>query len=232
MVTRDNAQKGKKPIRFYTPWAGAQHPVAVRVSANQKNGIHQISPYMDKRASIKGAGEGAQTHKVLLGKRIDPTLYWERWFPRPVTQAPLLDRTSRATLTIAPRTPTRHDILLDDKRWCHRWLVMYSAQTMVRAQNLYVYKPTQIYETVPRLSTCDILLHCSALVYHCSTLYSSAFAQHCIVARLVNPPRCTCLHPHCLHPPRVSPSDPMSLLQVRPLPTISSELQHILSSIK
>ena len=28
--------------------------------------------------------------------------------------------------------------------------------------NLYVYKPTQIYETVPRLSTCDILLHCFA----------------------------------------------------------------------
>ena len=69
---------GKRPIRFYTPGAHAQHPVAVRVSTNQKNGIHQISPYMDKRASIKGAGEGAQTHRVLLGKRIDPTPYLER----------------------------------------------------------------------------------------------------------------------------------------------------------
>ena len=52
-------------------------PVAVQVSTNQKNGIHQISPYMDKRVSIKGAGEGAQTHRVLLGKRIDPTPYLE-----------------------------------------------------------------------------------------------------------------------------------------------------------
>ena len=69
---------GKRPIRFYTPWAGAQHPAAVRVLTNQKNRIHQISPYMDIRTPIKGAGEGAQTHRVLLGKRINPTPYLER----------------------------------------------------------------------------------------------------------------------------------------------------------
>ena len=40
--------------------------------------------------------------------------YLERQFPRSVTQAPLLDRTSRATLTVAPRTLTRRGILLDD----------------------------------------------------------------------------------------------------------------------
>ena len=84
------------------------------VSTNQKNEIHQISPYMDKRASIKGAGEGAQTHRVLLGRRINPTPFMERQFPRSVTQALLLDRTSRATPTVAPQTPTRHGILLDD----------------------------------------------------------------------------------------------------------------------
>ena len=61
---------------------------------------------------------------------------------------------------------------------------------------------------------------------HCSTLYSSAFAQHCIVAHLVTPPCCTHLHPHRLYPSRVSPSDPVSLLQVQPLPPISSESQH------
>ena len=93
--------------------------------------------------------------------------------------------------------------------------------------NLHVYKQAWIYETVPRLSTCDILLHCSAPLYHCSTLYSSAFAQHCIVTPLALTPHCTHLHPHRLHPPRVSPSDPVSLLQVRPLPTISSESQHL-----
>ena len=60
---------------------------------------------------------------------------------------------------------------------------------------------------------------------HCSTSYSSAFAQHCIVAPLALTPRCTRVHPHHLYPPRVSPSDPVSLLQVRPLPTISSESQ-------
>ena len=93
--------------------------------------------------------------------------------------------------------------------------------------NLYVYKPTQIYETVPRLSTYDILLHCFALLPHCSTPYSSAFAQHCIVAYPPVLVSCTRLYPHRLYPPRVSPSDPVSLLQVRPLPTISSESQHV-----
>ena len=27
-------------IRFYTPWVHAQHPVAVQVSTNQRNGNH------------------------------------------------------------------------------------------------------------------------------------------------------------------------------------------------
>ena len=44
--------------------------------------------------------------------------------------------------------------------------------------------------------------------------------------RSVTPPCCTHLHPHRLYPPRVSPSNPVSLLQVQPLPPISSELQH------
>ena len=88
MVTRENAQLGKRLIRFYTPWAGAQHPEAVRVSTNQKNGIHQISPYMDIRASIKGAGEGAQTHRVLLGKRINPTPFFGRIIPTANNSSP------------------------------------------------------------------------------------------------------------------------------------------------
>ena len=99
----------------------------------------------------------------------------------------------------------------------------------VRGFVCIVYKPAWIYETVPRLSTCDILLHCSASLPHCSIPYSSAFAQHCIVAPYHSLSCCTHLHPYCQYPPRVSPSDPMSLLQVRPLPTISSELQHFLS---
>ena len=95
--------------------------------------------------------------------------------------------------------------------------------------DLYVYKQARIYETVPRLPTCDILLHCSALLPHCFTSYSSAFAQHCIVAYPAPPPCCTRVYPHRFYPPRVSPSDPVSLLQVRPLPPISSESQHALS---
>ena len=93
--------------------------------------------------------------------------------------------------------------------------------------DLHVYKQTRIYETVPRLSTCDILLHCSASLYHCFTLHSFAFAQHCAVD---HPPllvSCTHLHPCRLYPSRVLPSDPVSLLQVRPLPPISSESQHL-----
>ena len=80
--------------------------------------------------------------------------------------------------------------------------------------DLHVYKQARIYKTVPRLSTCDILLHCSAILYYCSTSYSSAFAQHCVVTHPITPRHCTRLHPHHLHPPRVSPSDPVSLLQV------------------
>ena len=66
---------------------------------------------------------------------------------------------------------------------------------------------------------------------HCSTSYSSAFAQHCIVARPPLPTSCTRMHPHRFYPSRVSPSDPVSLLQVRPLPTISSESQQVYASV-
>ena len=61
--------------------------------------------------------------------------------------------------------------------------------------------------------------------------YSSAFAQHCIVAPLALTPCGTRVHPHRLHPPRVSPSAPVSLLQVRPLPPISSESQQSVHDI-
>ena len=67
---------------------------------------------------------------------------------------------------------------------------------------------------------------------HCSTQYSSAFAQHCIVARPPLSTSCTRVHPHRLYYPRVSPSDPVSLLQVRPLPTISSESQQVPSGVR
>ena len=62
---------------------------------------------MDIRASIKGAGEGTQTHRVLLGKRINPTPYLERGFPWSVTQALLLGQTSQATPTVTPWVPTK-----------------------------------------------------------------------------------------------------------------------------
>ena len=103
---------------------------------------------------------------------------------------------------------------------------MYSTQTMVRAQILrYISRPKYTRQS----PDCPhVIFSFTALPScpHCSTLYSSAFAQHCIVARPPLPTSCTRVHPHRLYPPRVSPSDPVSLLQVRPLPTISSELQH------
>ena len=107
---------------------------------------------------------------------------------------------------------------------------MYGAQTMVRAQILrYISRPKYTRQS----PDCPLVIFSFTALpscLYCSTSYSSAFAQHCIVAHLANPPRCTCLHPHRLHPPRVSPSDPVSLLQVRPLPTISSESQQMLQS--
>ena len=87
--------------------------MAVQVSTNQKNGIYQISPYMDKQVSIKGTGEGAQTHRVLLGKEKGPTPYLEGCFPRSVTQVLLLDRTSQVTPTVGRSTDShkaRHPI--------------------------------------------------------------------------------------------------------------------------
>ena len=163
---------------------------------------------------------------VLLRKRIDPTPYWERQFPRSVTQALLLDRTSRVTPTVAPRIPTRHGIPLDDSKWCHLYLVMYSAQTMVRAQILrYISRPKYTRQS----PDCPLVIFSFTALpscLHCSTLYSSAFAQHCIVAHPPLPISCTRVHPHRFYPPRVSPSDPVSLLQVRPLFAIDSESQH------
>ena len=70
------------------------HPVAVPVLTNQKNGTHQIWLYMDKWTFIKGAGEGARTHRVLLGKELWPTPYLEQQFPQSVIQVFLLDQTS------------------------------------------------------------------------------------------------------------------------------------------
>ena len=103
---------------------------------------------------------------------------------------------------------------------------MYNAQTMVCAQILrYISRP----EYTRQSPDCPLVIFSFTALpscLHCSTQYSSAFAQHCIVARPPLPTSCTRVHPRCLHPPRVSPSDPVSLLQVRPLPTISSESQH------
>ena len=97
---------------------------------------------------------------------------------------------------------------------------------MVRAQiHRYISRPKytrQSPDCPPVIFSFTALPSC----FHCSTSYSSAFAQHCIVARPPLPTSCTHVHPHRLHPSRVSPSAPVSLLQVRPLPQISSESQH------
>ena len=106
-------------------------------------------------------------------------------------------------------------------------LVIYSTQTMVRAQILrYISRPKYTRQS-PDCPLVIFSFTALPLCLHCSTSYSSAFAQHCIVTHLVYPPCCTRVYPHRLYPPRVSPSDPMSLLQVRPLPTISSESQQL-----
>ena len=102
---------------------------------------------------------------------------------------------------------------------------MYSAQTMVCAQILRYISRSEYTRQSP---DCPLVIFSFTALppcLHCSTPYSSAFAQHCIVAPLALTPCCTRVHPHRLHPPRVSPSTPVSLLQVRPLPTISSESQ-------
>ena len=64
-ITRDSTPKGGKPIRFYTPWVHAQHPVVVQVLTNQRNGNHQIQLNMDRWRSIKGAGEVHLTHAFI-----------------------------------------------------------------------------------------------------------------------------------------------------------------------
>ena len=103
---------------------------------------------------------------------------------------------------------------------------MYSAQTMVCAPILrYISRPKYTRQS----PDCPLVIYSfTALPFclHCSTSYSSAFAQHCIVAHPPLSTSCTRVHPHCVHYPRVSPSTPVSLLQVRPLPAISSESQH------
>ena len=105
---------------------------------------------------------------------------------------------------------------------------MYSAQTMVRVQILrYISRPKYTRQS----PDCPLVIFSFTALpscLHCSTSYSSAFAQHCIVAYPAPSPCCTRVHPHHLYPPRVSPSDPVSLLQVRPLPAISSESQQVL----
>ena len=160
-----------------------------------------------------------------LGRDLLPTPELEWGFPRLVIHVQGLDRTSRMTPTVAPQTPTRHIILLDDKRWCHRWWVMYSTQTMVRAQ-IYMYISRPKYTRQSPDCPLVIFSHIALPLAHCSTSYSSAsLAQYCVVAPhslLVDSAR---LHYHRQHPSRVSPSDHTSLPVVRPLPAISSELQ-------
>ena len=70
-------QIGEEAYKILYPLGGHPTPSGCTGIDQSEEQIHQISPYMDKRASIKGAGEGAQTHRVLLGKRINPTPYLE-----------------------------------------------------------------------------------------------------------------------------------------------------------
>ena len=103
---------------------------------------------------------------------------------------------------------------------------------MVRAQiHRYISRPKYMRQS----PDCPLVIFSFTALpscLHCSTSYSFAFAQHCIVARPPLPTSCTRVHPHHLYPSRVSPSDPVSLLQVRPLPTISSESQQAPSAPK
>ena len=96
---------------------------------------------------------------------------------------------------------------------------------MARAQNhRYISRPKYTRQS----PDCPLVIFSFTALpswLHCSTSYSSAFAQHCIVACPPLPTSCTRVHPHCIHHPRVSPSASLSLLQVRPLPSISSESQ-------
>ena len=129
------------------------------------------------------------------------------------------------TLTVAPRIPTRHVILLDDKRWRHQWLVMYSTQTMVHVQ-IYMYISRPKYTRQSPDCPLVIFSHIALPLAHCSTSYSSAsLAQYCIVAPHSLLVDSACLHYHRQHRSRVSPSDHTSLSVVQPLPAISSESQ-------
>ena len=104
---RSHGHKGERPIgeeayKILYPLGGRPTPSGCTGIDQSEEWDPSKSPHMDIRASIKETGEGAQTHRVLLGKRSNPTPYLERWFPRPVTQALLLDRTSRVTPTVTP----------------------------------------------------------------------------------------------------------------------------------
>ena len=123
------------------------------------------------------------------------------------------------TPMVTPWTPTSRDFLLDDKRWRHSWLVMYSAQTMVRAQTyMYISRPKYTRQSLDcplvifsftALPSCLTALHRTALplpsialslillillAAHACTLIASILQEY----RLQTP--CPCYKcDHCLH---------------------------------
>ena len=106
---------------------------------------------------------------------------------------------------------------------------MYGAQTLVRAQILrYISRPKYTRQS----PDCPLVIFSFTALpscLHCSTSYSSVFVQHSTVAPPTLTSSRTRVHSHRLYYPRVSPSASVSLLQVRPLPAISSESQHQLA---
>ena len=131
------------------------------------------------------------------------------------------------TLMIAPWTLIKSVILLENKGWHHLWLVMYSTQTMVCVQiHIYISRPKYI-----RLSPdCPLVIfsYIALSFAHCFILYSSAFAQHCIITHCCLFTDSTCLYYYHQPHPQVLPLNYTSLSTMQPLPAISSELQHIL----
>ena len=102
-------------------------------------------------------------------------------------------------------TLMRQVILLDNRRWCHWWLVMYNAQTMVCAQILmYISRPKYMRQSpdcplvifsFTALHSCFITLHCTALplpsialslllilllTAHTCTLIASILQEYCL----------------------------------------------------
>ena len=162
----------------------------------------------------------------LLGRDLLPTPNLKWGFLLLVIHVQGLDQTSRTTPPVAPQTLMRHITLLNDKQWCHQWLMMYSTQTMVHAQiHMYISRPkyTRLSPDCPLV----IFSHIALLLVHCSTSYSSASpAQYCIVTPHSLFVDSTRLHYHRQPLPQVSPLDHTFLPIMRPLPSISSELQH------